>query len=274
MALLLVGSGASALAYQLVWTRELRLVFGHSTAASAAVLALFIGGLGAGSLVIGPRADRHPRPLALYARLEAAIALSAALSPLLLALARAAYLALGGSLALGSSLSTLVRLLLSAIVLLLPTFLMGGTLPAAAREAEGTADARRRATALLYGANTLGAVTGAVVATFYGFERLGNRGTLFAACALNLAVALVAWLLSRRSAPAAVEAPEEHAPPANLVPPPRRPRWRPRPPRSRPPRAASSSPPAGSWASRSSCSSSSGTACSRRCSGARSSPSA
>src|SRR5512135_1796684 len=101
LALLLVGSGTSALAYQLVWTRELRLVFGHSTAASAAVLAIFVGGLGAGSLLIGPRADRHPRPLALYARLEASVALLAAVTPLLLAVARAAYLALGGSLALG-----------------------------------------------------------------------------------------------------------------------------------------------------------------------------
>jgi spermidine synthase len=221
VALLLVGSGASALAYQLVWTRELRLVFGHSTGASAAVLAIFIGGLGAGSLLIGPRADRHPCPLALYARLEAAIALFAALTPLLLAASRAAYLALGGSLALGPVVGTLARLLLSALVLLVPTLLMGGTLPAAAREVEGRGDARRRATAFLYGSNTLGAVTGAVVATFYGFERLGNRGTLLAACALNLAVALLAWLLSRRSAPATVEAPEEQAPPVDLAPPPR-----------------------------------------------------
>lgn len=201
VALLLTGSGASALAYQLVWTRELRLVFGHSTAASAAVLAIFIGGLGAGSLLIGPRADRHPRPLALYARLEAAVALLAALTPLLLALARAAYLALGGSLALGPVLSTPVRLLLAALVLAAPTVLMGGTLPAAAREVEATGDTRRQATALLYGANTLGAVVGALVATFHGFERLGNRGTLLAAVALNLGVALAATLLARRVAP-------------------------------------------------------------------------
>jgi spermidine synthase len=205
VALLLVGSGACALAYQLVWTRELRLVFGHSTGASAAVLALFIGGLGAGSLLIGPRADRHPRPLALYARLEAGTALFAALTPLLLGAARAAYLALGGSLALGPAVATLVRLLLSALVLLVPTLLMGGTLPAAAREVESAGDARRRATALLYGANTLGAVAGALGSTFYGFERLGNRGTLGAACALNLAVAAVAWLLARRGAPASLE---------------------------------------------------------------------
>jgi spermidine synthase len=213
VALLLVGSGTSALAYQLVWTRELRLVFGHSTAASAAVLALFIGGLGAGSLLIGPRADRHPRPLALYARLEAAIALAAALSPLLLALARSAYLALGGSLALGSVLSTLVRLLLSALVLLVPTVLMGGTLPAAAREAEGTGDTRRRTTALLYGANTLGAVTGALAATFWALERLGSRGTLFAACALNVTVALAAGLLARGRPSGPVPALAPAAPP-------------------------------------------------------------
>ena len=214
VALLLAGSGASALAYQLVWTRELRLVFGHSTGASAAVLAIFIGGLGAGSLLIGPRADRHPRPLALYARLEAAVALLAALTPLLLAGARAAYLALGGSLALGPVGATVARLVLSALVLLAPTLLMGGTLPAAAREVEGTGDVRRRATALLYGANTLGAVAGALAATFYGFERLGNRGTLLAACAANLAVALVAWLLSRRSALAIVKTPAAEAAPA------------------------------------------------------------
>jgi spermidine synthase len=212
LALLLLGSGTSALAYQLVWTRELRLVFGHSTAASAAVLAIFVGGLGAGSLLIGPRADRHEHPLALYARLEGGVALSAALTPLLLAGAGAAYLALGGSLALGAVLATAVRLVLSAVVLLVPTVLMGGTLPAAAREAEGTGDARRRATAVLYGANTLGAVAGAAVATFYGLERLGNRGTLLAACALNLTVALAASLLARGRAP--VVEPEPAAEPA------------------------------------------------------------
>jgi spermidine synthase len=222
VALLLVGSGASALAYQLVWTRELRLVFGHSTAASAAVLAIFIGGLGAGSLLIGPRADRHPRPLALYARLEAAVALFAALTPLLLAIARAAYLGLGGSLVLGSLLSTLVRLLLSALVLLVPTLLMGGTLPAAARAVETTGDARRRTTALLYGANTLGAVAGALVVTFYALERLGNRGALFAACAVNLGVALAAALLARRSVPPGAPPPEPGPPGASRRPAPRR----------------------------------------------------
>src|ERR1700737_4035525 len=98
---LLFGSGLCALIYQVVWTREFRLIFGASTAASAAVLAIFIGGLGIGGLLLGPRADRPPPPLLLYSTLEAIVAVFAALSPLLIVLARSIYLASGGSLRLG-----------------------------------------------------------------------------------------------------------------------------------------------------------------------------
>src|SRR5213593_5150740 len=86
--LLLFGSGFCALVYQIGWFREFRLIFGASTAASAAVLAIFIGGLGVGSLLLGPRADRQPRPLLFYSNLEATIAICAAISPLLLSLVR------------------------------------------------------------------------------------------------------------------------------------------------------------------------------------------
>ena len=82
--LLLLGSGACALIYQTVWLREFRLIFGASTAASAAVLAIFMGGLGLGSALLGRRADRYPRLLRFYGNLELLIAASAALSPLLL----------------------------------------------------------------------------------------------------------------------------------------------------------------------------------------------
>src|SRR5438552_18546969 len=61
-AALLFGSGACALTYQTTWLRELRLVFGASTQASAAALAIFMAGLGAGSAWLGPRADRERRP--------------------------------------------------------------------------------------------------------------------------------------------------------------------------------------------------------------------
>src|SRR6478672_4946262 len=97
VAALLFGSGFSALVYQVGWLREFRLIFGASTAASAAVLAIFIGGLGIGGLLLGPRADRHPRPLVLYSQLEWIVAVSAAATPLLLTAVRYLYLASGGS---------------------------------------------------------------------------------------------------------------------------------------------------------------------------------
>src|SRR2546427_13039857 len=93
VAALLFASGFCALVYQVAWLREFRLIFGASTGASAAVLAIFIGGLGIGGLLLGPRADRPPRPLLFYSTLEALVALFAASSPFLIRLPRSIYLA-------------------------------------------------------------------------------------------------------------------------------------------------------------------------------------
>ncbi len=205
---LLFLSGLCALVYQVVWLREFRLIFGASTAASAAVLAIFIGGLGLGGLLLGPRADRHPSPLALYARLEMGVALLSALTPALLALVREVYVGLGGSQALGLGAGTLLRLVLAGLVLAAPTLLMGGTLPAASRSIETDEDSRRRGVALLYGVNTLGAVVGSFVATFLLLEVLGNRTTLWLACLLNLAVAVTARAVARELPPSPAEAPQ------------------------------------------------------------------
>ncbi|MBI4486825.1 MAG: fused MFS/spermidine synthase [Acidobacteria bacterium] len=197
VAALLFASGCCALIYQIGWLREFRLIFGASTAASAAVLAVFIGGLGAGGLLLGHRADRHPRPLLFYAQLESLVALSAAASPFLLALVRQLYLAGGGTVALGLTLGTVVRLGLTALVLAVPTILMGGTLPAAARAVTRRADVRRQDVAALYGLNTLGAVVGCLMSTFFMLEVFGTRNTLWLAAAVNLLVAMIARQLDR-----------------------------------------------------------------------------
>lgn len=207
VAALLFGSGLCALVYQVAWLRELRLIFGGSTAASAAVLAVFMGGLGVGGLLFGRRAARAARPLGLYARLELGIAAAAALTPVLVALARKAYIAVGGTTALGLGGGTAARLVLALLVLAVPTVLMGGTLPAAAQAVETDGDTGRRRLALLYGANTLGALTGVLLSNFVLIERLGTRSTLWVACVLNALVALVALALSARGTVAAASKP-------------------------------------------------------------------
>src|SRR5262249_38387626 len=211
VALLLFGSGMTALVYQVAWMRELRLVFGFSTAASAAVLAIFMGGLGVGGWLLGRRADAAPRPLAFYGKLELLIAGSAALTPLWVYLVRLAYVALGGTQSLGIIAGTLARLLLSCLVLSVPTVLMGGTLPAATRAVETAEDRRRRFLAILYGTHTLAAVAGTVLSNFLLLEPLGTRLTLWAACAVTALVGLAAV---RLAGPVAVDAAQLAAPPA------------------------------------------------------------
>ncbi|MBI1817136.1 MAG: fused MFS/spermidine synthase [Deltaproteobacteria bacterium] len=198
VAALLFGSGFCALIYEVAWLRLLRLVFGASTAANAAVLAIFLGGLGFGGWWLGRRADAARNPLAFYARLEFGVAVAAAASPLLVMLVRSLYLALGGTAALGTTGGTLLRLGLSTLVLGFPTVLMGGTLPAAVRAVERRADAGRRQMGLIYGANTLGAVAGSLCASFLCLETVGTNRTVWLASVINLMVALLASGIARR----------------------------------------------------------------------------
>src|SRR5688572_25797445 len=103
IAFLLFGSGMCALVYQTVWLREFRLIFGASTAASAAVLGIFMLGLGLGSAILGRRAEATKRPLEFYANLEILIAVAAAATPFLLSLVRMLYTSIGGSPVLGAT---------------------------------------------------------------------------------------------------------------------------------------------------------------------------
>ncbi|MFN0017536.1 MAG: fused MFS/spermidine synthase [Pirellulaceae bacterium] len=196
VAALLFCSGMCALVFQTAWLREFGLVFGASTPATAAVLAIFMGGLGLGNIILGKRVDAAPNPLRFYGWLELGISASAFLSPFVTMFVRSLYLGIGGQESLGIWGATFARLLFSALVLGLPTFLMGGTIAAAARAITAEHDRGRRHVGLLYGLNTLGAVLGTLLATFYLLEHWGIRASLWAACGCNLAVALTALVLS------------------------------------------------------------------------------
>lgn len=198
VALLLFCSGLTALTIQVAWMREFRLVFGASTAASAAVVAIFMGGLGVGNALLGRRADRARSPLRMYAALELGVGVTAALSPFLIDLVRSIYIAMGGQSVLGLVGATAVRLGLAAAVLALPTILMGGTLPAAVRAVTTPGDERRRNAGWVYGTNTLGAVAGAGASTFLLLPVFGTRVTMWLGCLLSLLVAGCARTLAAR----------------------------------------------------------------------------
>src|SRR5438046_7419598 len=91
-ALLFFLSVATGLVYELLWVRLLYQAFGSTIQSVTTVVAAYMGGLGLGAWLLGRRADRHPRPAALYGWLEIAIGAFGILSPLVLGLARHAYI--------------------------------------------------------------------------------------------------------------------------------------------------------------------------------------
>ncbi|MDP4645906.1 MAG: fused MFS/spermidine synthase [Akkermansiaceae bacterium] len=197
LSIILLISGICSLVYQVVWIREFRVIFGGTTGAMAAVLAVFMGGLGFGGALLGRRVEVSSRPLKFYAFVECGIALSAAITPLLLVWVRSLYFTTGGETSLGYPLATLLRIGMTLVVIGLPCFLMGGTLPAAVKYIQDDEDRERQSAGWFYGINIFGAVAGVVLSTFLLLEVLGARGALWLAAGLNLGIAYWALALAR-----------------------------------------------------------------------------
>jgi spermidine synthase len=184
---LFIGSGATALAYEVLWERSLRLSFGISTYSVAIVTGAFMGGLSCGYALGRARRLRSFHPLRVYAASEAAIALYALLFPTLHGAVDAVYVRSGGSLT--------VRTVLAVLLLLVPTALMGITLPVVSRWLAGLMAAGRSAASLL-AANTLGGVVGTLATAWYCIRLYGASETSELAAALNVGIALAALVLS------------------------------------------------------------------------------
>ncbi len=191
-------SGATGLVYELLWVRVLYQSFGSTIQSVTTVVAAYMGGLGLGAWLFGRRADRHAKPAALYGWLEIAIGGFGLVSPLVLALAHQIYVGTAGALALGSGASVALRFGLAALVLLIPTTLMGGTLPALTKGFMGAErDRLQPSLGRLYALNTLGAVVGTALAGFVLVERVGIQGSLIGTAAVNLALGAAALVLAR-----------------------------------------------------------------------------
>ena len=156
-----------------------------------------MAGLALGSYWCGRVADRRGNGLRLYALLELGIGVFALIFPLLLAGLDEVYTALYGSLQGIDGAFVLVRLVLAFALLLVPTTLMGATLPTLSKAVAHRLERVGGDMGRLYAANTLGAAAGCAVAAFFALEYLGVSGTTYAAAAGNLLIALVAYGWSR-----------------------------------------------------------------------------
>src|SRR5262249_3448432 len=194
-------SGAAGLIYQVAWGKALGLIFGHTAYAVAIVLAVFMAGLALGSAWFGRWAEAHRRPINLYARIEFLIAAAGALSLVGLAGVRWLYVASYPVISDWQPLLLALRFFGAALVLLVPTFLMGGTLPIlVAGVVRNSGDLAPRVSQL-YWINTLGAVTGTLLSGFVLLSLLGLRLTVAFAVVLNMITGLVALRLAGRSEP-------------------------------------------------------------------------
>lgn len=204
---LLCVSGAAALVYQVLWVKQLSLVVGVEVYAITTGISAFFAGLALGGLVFGRWADRLQRPVRLYAGLELAVAVLGVLSTLALANAAGLFARLEASVGL---LAWLLPFLLVGV----PAFLMGGTLPVLVRALTPAQGQMAEAGGRLYAANTAGAILGTLLAAFVLLPQLGVTGSALVAASLNLLAAAGAWL-SCRAAPALIPAPPAAASPRN-----------------------------------------------------------
>src|SRR5262249_54544334 len=210
-------SGTSGLVYQVVWVRELVLVFGATTFAVSTVLTAFMGGLAVGSYYFGRRSSSVTRPLRLYGLVEIGIGLYGLAVPFIFGALPPVYHLFWRWLHLSFFALSFVRFVFASAVLVIPTALMGATLPVLSSYYARDLKRIGLRVGQLYAVNTFGAVIGAAATGFALIPTLGMSATTATAAAINLALGVVALAIDRR----------EHAGAASTVSPERpRPRER------------------------------------------------
>jgi spermidine synthase len=207
-------SGLTSLVYEVIWARKFGLVFGVTTYAVSTVLAAFFTGLAVGSYIAGRLIDRTRfHPLVVYGAMEGVIGVYALLLPLLLTLVEASYPAVYGRLGESFSLFTLFRFIASFAILVVPTTLMGATLPVLSKLMVDREEVLGLNVGRLYAVNTFGAVAGTFSAGFIFLPTVGISLTTLAAALGNFALALAAMLLSLAPSFARKQAESQTAPP-------------------------------------------------------------
>jgi spermidine synthase len=200
--LLFFFSGMSALMYEVIWMKELTLIMGNTVHSTTTVLSAFMAGLALGSLLFGRLVDKLSiSPLRFYAYLELGIGVFAFAFPFLIKGFQTLYISLHHFLGLSLLVFTIFRFIVSFILLLAPTILMGATLPVLSKHVEEGYVNIGKKIGLLYAINTLGAVVGILSTGYLLIGLSGIKSTTSLAIMVNLLVALLAFFLGMRERP-------------------------------------------------------------------------
>ena len=191
-------SGATGLIYEVLWARMLGLVFGATTLAVSTVLAAFMGGLALGSALAGRRGAAVKRPIRAYGLLEIGIALYALAVPFLFSLVDNLYAIIWQHFHPGFFAFSLWRFLLSCVMLLVPTTLMGATLPLLSAALLRSAGPSSTSITRLYTRNLVGAICGSLIAGFVLLPFLGVRATIYIAAVINVLIGIASIVADRR----------------------------------------------------------------------------
>ena len=203
IASLFVLSGIAALMYQIVWFKHLSYFLGNTTYSQSIVLATFMGGLAIGSWWWGKKADESKNALKLFAWLEVGIAVYCFLYFPIFEFVKDGFVGLVVSQQWSSDSTTVLvlKLLVSVFTMLVPTILMGGTLPVLVRYLSDHLQDVGKNVSILYFINSLGAVIGTIVAGFYLLQTIGLRATVYTAATADLLVGVVFLYVAYKVSP-------------------------------------------------------------------------
>lgn len=190
-------SGVAGLLYQVVWTRYLALFLGHTSYAVVAVLAAFMGGLALGNAWLGTWVDRLRRPLFFYGLLELGIGVFAVCFPRYYELVHGGFIALLKATQPEGAARLALQFLFAGVTILLPTVLMGATLPALTKFVTRSLAELRGQVAALYAINSTGAVVGTLLADWWWIPGYGLEMVVYFGALLSLGIGLLALILSR-----------------------------------------------------------------------------
>jgi spermidine synthase len=189
-------SGSFGLIYEVLWQRQLSLIFGSTLSSTTAVITAFMGGLAIGSWIFGVLSQTFKHPFKVFALLQIGIGVYCLGMPLYFRIIQSIHLVVYNSLG-GSFSLELLRFLMAVVILGIPCVLMGGTLPILSRGLVNQKDYVGKSLSLLYFFNTLGASLGTLTAGFILIRVLGMAMSNSLTAVSSVSLGCLVWLVSR-----------------------------------------------------------------------------